>query len=196
MAAPVGCLLSAWLPVRGCGERASRLAWLGALVLVFTPWVSMPLHAFVPPPFWYPGGAFLRPELSRLRTEVFGHPPDPNRVVIEWLKRNAAPTDEILVNYEDFPLMFYLPNPIRGGIAAFRAEDDSKTPPSFLIIRQIVPFVHWPIFEREAVRHQWTQVPLRVPDIIWGNNPDPSAQPANAHFQPMIIARRVQGGSR
>ena len=37
---------------------------------------------------------------------------------------NAAPNDEILINYEDIPLMYYLPNPIRGGISAFRVEDD------------------------------------------------------------------------
>jgi hypothetical protein len=33
--------------------------------------------------------------------------------VIDWLRRNAPPTDEILINYEDVPLVFHLPNPIR-----------------------------------------------------------------------------------
>ncbi len=59
--------------------------------------------------------------------------------------------------------MFYLPNPIRGGIAAFRAEDDGEQPPSFLVIRRSVPFVHWPVFQREVGRYQWIMHPLRLP---------------------------------
>jgi len=99
-----------------------------------------------PPPDWYPNSPVFRAELSTLRREIFAPPADHNRLVIDWLRQNAAPTDEILINYEDLPLMFYLPNPIRGGIAAFRAEDDAKQPPSFLVIRQSVPFVYWPVF--------------------------------------------------
>lgn len=65
---------------------------------------------------------------------------DPNRIVVEWLKQNAAPSDEILVNYEDIPLMFYLPNPIRG-LSAFRVEDDAKTPPAFVVLRRFPELV-------------------------------------------------------
>jgi hypothetical protein len=35
---------------------------------------------------------------------VFGKRPDPNGEVIEWLKQNSAPTDEILIHYEDIPV--------------------------------------------------------------------------------------------
>jgi hypothetical protein len=112
--------------------------------------------------------------------------------VIDWLRQNAAPADEILINYEDLPLMFYLPNPIRGGIAAFRAEDDAKTPPTFLVIRQSVPFVHWPVFQREAGRYQWMEVPVKAPDVLWGNNPDPMAQAQDfATERKIIVARRA-----
>ena len=96
-----------------------------------------------------PDGAFVRPELTALVRDVFRTRRDPNRLVVEWLRQHAQPTDEILINYEDLPLMYYLPNPIRGGVAAFRAEDDAKTPPRFAILRRSVPFVHWPVFQRE-----------------------------------------------
>jgi len=193
IATPVGCILSAWVLVRGCNFRTTY-AWLGAAVLVLTPWLSLPLHLLIPPPSWYPNSPVFRAELSTLRREIFVPPADPNRLVIDWLRQSAAPTDEILINYEDLPLMFYLPNPIRGGIAAFRAEDDAKNPPSFLVIRQSVPFVHWPVFQREAARYQWIVVPLKAPDIVWGNNPDPMAQAQDSTAErKIIVARRAAG---
>ena len=74
-------------------------------------------------------------------------------MVVEWLKQNAKPTDEILINYEDVPLMFYLPNPIRGGVAAFRVEDDSKSPPEFVVLRQ-------------SVRSTLASLPPRAPTLF------------------------------
>ena len=173
MAAPVGGLLGAWTLVRGCGPRAARFAWLGALVLGLTPLASLPARALVPSMDRYEASPLWRSELSILAREVFGHRPDPNRLTVEWLRRNAAPSDEILINYEDLPLMFYLPNPIRGGVAAFRAEDDAVTPPRFVVLRRTVDFVHTPVFDREVARYHWQPAPARIPDIIWGNNPDP-----------------------
>ena len=185
--APLGCLLTAWVLVRGCGPR-SWLVWLGAAVFILTPWLTW----VIPPPRWYRTAAVLRPELSILRKEVFGHRADPNRVVVEWLKQNSAPSDEILINYEDVPLMFYLPNPIRGGMAAFRVEDDAKAPPDFLILRRSVNYVHWPVFTREAARYEWAEVFLPAPDVTWGNNPDPTAEAQDtAKAQTIYVARRI-----
>jgi hypothetical protein len=173
MAAPLGGLLGAWALVRGCGPRAARFAWLGALVLGLTPWLSVPGRALVPVIDRYEGSPLWRSELPILGAEVFGNRPDPNRLTVEWLRRNAAPEDEILINYEDLPLAFYLPNPIRGGIPAFRVEDDAKTPPRFAVMRRSVEFLHKTVFQREIGRYQWTLEPQKIPDIIWGNNPDP-----------------------
>ncbi len=193
VAAPAGALVAAWLVVRAAGSRA----WLipvGALVLAVTPWASLPLHAVVPTPKWYAGSGWTRAELPMLAAEVFGHRADPNRLVAEWLKRNAAPSDEILINYEDVPLMYYLANPIRGGIAAFRAEDDAKTAPRYLVMRKSVGFVHWPVFLREAGKYHWATVGLKAPDMRWGDNPDPIAQGQDAGKVPdLVIARRVDG---
>ena len=134
----------------------------------------------------------LRPEFATLRNEIFRHSADPNRIVIEWLKQNAAPSDEILINDDDAPLMFYLPNRIRGGVAAFRAEDDSVRPPDFLVLRRFVKHVHWEVFNRELQRYHWSEVPLQAPDA-WGNNPDPLAEAHDqSSTQTIFVARRVK----
>ncbi len=188
---PLGCLLAAWALVHACGSYATRFAWLGAVVLAFTPWLCLPLEVFIKPPVRINTGSNYRAELSLLGSELFGYQPDPNRLVVEWLQRNAAPTDEILINYEDMPLMFYLPNPIRGGVPAFRVEDDSNEPPRFAVMRS-VPFVNWDTFLRELNRYQWQFVPLKAPDVIWGDNPDPMGKvqdPATA--RDLFIVRRL-----
>ena len=191
IAAPVGCLLTVWVLVRGFNLRPT-FAWLGATIVLLTPWLSIPLHFLNSPPRWYPDNRLLRSELLTLGKEIFASRVDPNRLVIDWLRKNATPTDEILINYEDVPLMFYLPNPIRGGVPAFRAEDDSKGPPTFVVIRRSVPFVHWEVFQREVNRYQWIVVPLKAPDVLWGNNPDPMAQAQDfATNRTIIVARRA-----
>jgi len=193
VAAPVGAMLTAWALVRLL-ERRRQLVWPAAAVLIFTPWLSVPLRAVARPPEWWEGSVWYRAELKDLRAEIFGHQPDPNRLVIDWLRKNAAPSDEILINYEDYPLMYYLPNPIRGGIATFRVEDDAKTPPRFAILRHSVDFVDWPIFNRELARYQWQPVPLKAPDIMWGNNPDPMGNDDPRAAPNLYIARRVESG--
>jgi hypothetical protein len=191
IAAPVGGLLTGWVVVR-IFESRPAFAWPSAALLIATPWASLPLHALAPPPEWNTLNPWFRAEFSLLRARIFTNEPDPNRLVIEWLQKNAAPTDEILINYEDLPLMFYLPNPIRGGIAAFRVEDDARTRPRFVVLRHSVDFVHWPIFLREVQRYQWKPVPLKAPDLIWGNNPDPMGQEENPAREPdLFIARRI-----
>jgi hypothetical protein len=192
-AATVGALVTAWVAVRALG-RYQRFAWLAAAVLIVTPWASLPMHALAPPPDWWSGSVWYRSELQDLRAEIFGHQPDPNRIVIDWLRKNAKPTDEILINYEDFPLMYYLPNPIRGGIATFRAEDDARTPPAFVVLRRSVPFVHKEVFDREVKRYLWQQVPLKAPDIMWGNNPDPMGDDDPNAAPNLYIGRRVDLG--
>jgi hypothetical protein len=185
---PVSSLLVAWLLLRGAGHR-SAFTWVGAAIYIFTPWLSLPLHVLRPATLRH--ATIVRPELHLLGERVFGHPSDPNKPVVEWLAQNTKPDDEILINYEDIPLMFYLPNPIRGGISAFRAEDDAKRPPDFLVLRHSVDFVHWPVYLREIERYQWETVSLQVPDIACGNCPDPVERYDSAQAKSILIARRV-----
>ena len=179
VAAPIGALLTAWLLVNLV--RSKALMWAGAAIVAVTPWVALSFDAA------------LRPELRAMASEVFTRRKDANGMVIEWLRANARPTDEILINYEDIPLMYYLPNPVRGGIAAFRVEDDAKGPPEFLVLRRSVRFVHWPVFEREVNRYKWERVPLGAPDVPWGNLPDPLGRIDTDRADDLIIARRRGG---
>jgi hypothetical protein len=191
MAAPLGALLAGWFFVRACPARFAWIAWVGALVMIVTPWMCIPGHSMAALPDDYKPRV-VREELAILSSEVFGSRPDPNRMTVEWFRRNATPADEILINYEDLPLVFYLPNPIRGGIPAFRAEDDAKTPPTFVVLRRSVDFVHKPVFEREVARYRWTEVPVKIPDVIWGDNPDPMMwQNYPDEMTYLYLARRV-----
>jgi hypothetical protein len=193
MAAPLGALVAAWV-VMQLAEQRIEFAVAGAAILALTPWVSLPMHAAAAPPEWYAGSSLLRAELPVMGKEIFGHRPDPNRLVVEWLRDHAALTDEILINYEDLPLVYYLPNPVRGGIAAFRVEDDRRTPPKFLVLRKSVGFVHWPVFLREAGKYHWVQVGVKAPDVMWGDNPDPMAQGEDWSKAPdLVLAKRVEG---
>lgn len=191
MVAPLGSLLAGWLLVRVCPARFAWMAWAGAVLVIVTPLVSLPGHliAAVPGDYYLTG---VRDELSTLGTEIFGNRPDPNRMTVEYLRQHAKPTDEILINYEDLPLAFYLPNAIRGGIPAFRAEDDARTPPRYVVMRRSVDFVHKEIFEREMNRYRWNEAPVQIPDVIWGNNPDPMMwQNYPLDMTYLYLARRV-----
>jgi len=194
--APAGCLLVAWVLVQLGGSQPRAFTWAAAAIFLVTPWLSLPLSlpVYLLHRAKYRRPSALRRELNVMSRSVFGHRPDPNRLVADWLKQNAAPDDEILINYEDIPLMFYLPNPIRGGVSAFRVEDDAKRRPDFVVLRHSVPFEHWPVYEREVQRYAWTPVPLEAPDVIWGNFPDPVAKELNPiHPHPLFIARRIVG---
>ena len=93
--------------------------------------------------------------------------------MIEFLRGRVEPGDEILINYEDSPLMFYLDNPIRGGIGCFRAEDPAPPAPRFLVLRQSATFTHAEVYEREWRRHRWIHADVDAPDIPGANSPDP-----------------------
>lgn len=172
-AAPIGAVLVAWILVKIMEAGFKPVAVAVSVAYVVTPWLSLPIHAL---PVQQRDVSVIRPELKRLALNVFGDPADPNRPVIDWLKQNASPADEILINYEDIPLMFYLPNPIRGGISAFRAEDDAMRPPDFVALRRSADLGHWNIYQRELQRYRWQPIAIQAADIVCGNCPDPIAQ--------------------
>jgi hypothetical protein len=134
-----------------------------------------------------PPGWLVRSELRCYAAEFAGNSPDPNRETIEFLRPRLRPEDEILVNYEDAPWMFYVSNRIRGGIPAFRALDDHAPQPRFVVFRPSAKFTHTPIYtlalggvvNREKYddlywdERRWNRLPAHVLSMIWGNNPDP-----------------------
>jgi len=138
-------------------------------------------------------GEVIRPELTALMGDLRGLGGDPNRAAVEYLRDRLAPGDEILCNYEDIPLMFYLPNPVRGGIGCFRVEDRTEAP-RFAVIRKSSRIGHSGIYRRELKRYRWRSHESDGPDIPWGNNPDPSVHYSlfTPHeLRPLVVYERI-----
>ena len=196
---PLGALLAAWVvddvaraaALRWGGRRTRTVVTVGlAALLVATPLLSVSMQAGIGGPV-APLDRVLRAEIGVTLREIFRERPDPNRLVIEWLRPRLAPGDEILANYEDIPLMFYTGARIRGGVAAFRVEDRSSPPARFMVIRRSVPFVHWPVFLREVRRHSSIKVATGAPDVPFGNIPDPAFLAGIGSGPEVIVAERA-----
>lgn len=197
--APLACLLTAWTVAQIAAPLAERVRapWakaavasglavfvavsglLSAPVALALNWLKQPVHLLG------------RPEVGTMLSEIFLERVDPNRAIVETIAPMLRDGDEILVNYEDIPLMFYTRARVRGGIPAFRVEDHSGPPPRFLVLRRSVPFVHWKAFEREWERYAWREIPVDAPDLPWGDNPDPSAMPLPPTAMRVVVAERV-----
>ncbi len=198
---PLAALLLAWVIARAGAAvaAASGHAWArpatvaaGALFLAVSGIASTTVAAVLLSRFELRRHV-IRSELTAMLDEVFVPRPDPNRDVIEALAPALRDGDEILVNYEDIPFMFYTRARIRGGVAAFRVEDRTAPPPRFAVLRRSVPFVHWPVFVREVERYWWRPVAgVSVPDIPFGNNPDPSVVPYPPTSRTIVVAERVE----
>jgi hypothetical protein len=187
---PLSCILAAWLVARlaariehrnGPARRGLRAAATAAMIafLAVSPLPSAPVAWLVPREgiVSHPVGLLVRPEIRYLLSAVFGRREDPNRAAIEWVAARARPGDEVLVNYEDIPFMFYTDLSVRGGIACFRVEDPSPGPPRFTVLRRNFPVTYSPPYEREGRNLTWKAEELPVPALFWGNNPDPECQP-------------------
>jgi 4-amino-4-deoxy-L-arabinose transferase-like glycosyltransferase len=197
--APVAALVAAWTIVQVADAIAVRVArrWArpaalaGAAALVgATGILSIPVVGSLVTKT-HLRDLLVRYEIRTMLGEVFVPRPDPNREVIQALALLLRPGDEILVNYEDVPFMFYTDARVRGGVAAFRVEDRSVPPPRFAVMRRSVPFVHWDVFEREVYRYRWRLLPLRVPDVPFGNNPDPSSLPLRPSGYEIEVGERI-----
>jgi hypothetical protein len=162
---------------RRSARAAAALA--AAALLAASPLASNAFSVWIPRSFrhaWHVGedlGGWLRPELAQAWLEISGRAPDPNRDAIELLRPRLAPGEEILVSYEDVPFMFYLDQPIRGGIGSFRVLADDGRPPRFAVLRR-VPWVDWPVYQRALERQRWRPLPVGTPDVPISNSPDPT----------------------
>ena len=200
---PLACLLCAWVIARATesirsgvlgGRRAAAAAGLAAIVGVM-PLLSNVGAWFIPSGRLRPpaSGVLLRQEWRWFALELAGKMPDPNREVIEYIAPKLGPGDEVLVNYEDIPFMFYTDARVRGGIPAFRVKDPGGRPPRFAVIRRSALLTLGPVFQREVDRYEWEVAPLTVRDVTWGNIPDPAYR-YRAFVDPewpIVVAERV-----
>jgi len=174
----------------------SGLSLLLAFVLVATP-VFSAMSIFIIPrnPLRTPDtGSVLRSDWRWLYMDLTDQVRDPNREVVEFLRTRLAPDDEILITYEDIPLMFYLPQRIRGGISCFRLLD-SGPPPRFFVNRSLLPYLD---FQTQALSEylgsaKWAALEHDIPDLRAGNCPDPAVHFAqdSGDGQLLLIAVRV-----
>jgi hypothetical protein len=181
--APLAALGAAWVLTEAAGWVARRYSrersrtWVAAALAAFLA-VCPLLPNLVTIPLVtafggnYPTGLFVRAEWAVLHEEVFAPRPDPNRLTVESLALVASPGDEVLTNYEDVPLMFYTDYRVRGGIPMFRVEDRSR-PPRFLVLRRSTALGVGPPLGRELARHRWQPLRTTIPDMEWGNMPEP-----------------------
>jgi hypothetical protein len=199
-ATPLAVLVAAWVARSLAASLARRwpAPWVGALATAALA-IALGGTRLAPAAFAWAlparadrEGALLRPELPLAWSEIFSPGPDPNRLVIEAVAARLRPGDEVLVNYEDVPFMFYTDARVRGGVAAFRVEDRSAPPPRFLVLRRSVGFVHWPVFEREARRWGWRPFSTGAPDVPFGNCPDPELLPAPPAADEVLVAERAE----
>ena len=160
------------------GRAANDLRVVAALPLAalfaLPPLVALPVSLLIPvqdraiPEF----GTVMRAEFGALYMDLLDEGPDPNRDVIKRLAPKLKPGDEVLVNYEDVPFMFYTDATVRGGMCAFRTEASDDGHLRFAVIRPNLVIGHAALV-REIERHDWRPWYEDVPAHSWGNIPDP-----------------------
>lgn len=166
-------------------SRARSAPWLTvsvttaiAALLIVTNLLCVPGGWAIPGRYRMPlyTSTVIRPELNAYMDNLRGYGPDPNRATVDYLKERLSPEDEVICNYEDMPLIFYLGNPIRGGIGCFRLTDTGTVPKYAVLRMSALGITHRAIYERALSKYAWMPHPLDVPDVLWGNNPDPISQ--------------------
>jgi hypothetical protein len=164
------------------------------LLVTITNVISWPGAVIFPEKFrlTYYLSSVVRPEIRLLIDDLTDDgEKDPNRSAVEFLRQRLEPGDEILCNYEDIPLMFYLKHKVRGGFACFRVTDAGNV--RFAVYRKSVALCHPAVYLREMQKSRWRPFVLDGIDIRWGNFPDPRAHYAllAGGSSPLVILERV-----
>jgi len=191
-AAPLACLLVAFTLTRLAEivtRRAAQPVWRTVVAaalagfVAFVPLLSNVGLVFYPNDYWVVSrvGTWLRAEWIVFLQDIGGVQRDQNGELIELLQARLGPDDEILTNYEDIPLMFYLDRPIRGGIAGFRVNDTAAPPPRFVVIVESAQHLYSATmsnaFRAAAARHKWRRSSTDIPAFRTSNCPDPFLHP-------------------
>ncbi|MGD9648047.1 MAG: ArnT family glycosyltransferase [Pirellulales bacterium] len=166
-----------------------------AAVLALTPLVALPVALAIPAKCrtLSDPGTLIRPELSAMYLDLVADGPDPNRDLIVRLGPELKPGDEVLVNYEDVPFMFYTDATVRGGMCAFRTEAPDQGHLRFAVIRPNLRIGHNAVL-RELARHRLRASYDQVPALPWGNIPDPKHHRFQLKEQPAeVMVHRILG---
>ena len=194
---PIAAWLTAYVLVaaaRKISKVASQsqlqapLALSAAIIVIVTPWLSQTVAWCVPPKYrTVPHlDLFVRSEFQRLFDSYLGTMPDPNKQLFAALKLMASPNDEILVNCDDIPFMFYTDHRIRGGISAFRIDDPSGERVVLILISAANGAPHW-LMEKAVNQRNWNPYPVDIPSCALANCPDPYVDYRNLSDLPRVI---------
>ncbi|MBL9123391.1 MAG: glycosyltransferase family 39 protein [Planctomycetaceae bacterium] len=168
--ASVAGWIEAWLAL-----RRYRAPWAvaGALVLVATPWLALPVNVCLPRTARTTPLEFLaRTEFQRLYEIYAGTIPDPTRELLAAVERLAPPDEELLTNGDDIPWMFYTDRRIRGGILAFRVNAP-LTGRMVLIARRGAEVAPPWLIQNAVGQLEWTEAAETIVECRRPNCPDP-----------------------
>lgn len=180
---PIAAWLAAYAVVaaavgvcRLCSQPGCKipLSVAAATVLIATPWLALPLSWLVPVDYRTAKRLDLvwRREFRRLTDDYLGLAPDSTRDLLAAIEVVAGPDDELVVNAEDIPLMFYTDRRVRGGFPGFRAKELSDGS-YILVIRRLGGGAAGQALLDAAAERYWQVLPAQVPDIPMVNCPDP-----------------------
>ncbi len=125
------------------------------------------------------GLSYARGEVKQLINAPFGSPiityigsivnppKGPVDWIVEYLNREASPSDRVKIAYGDLPLMFHT------DLAVTSDSEVGPPAPEWLIFRHFNSMTLNEEFVKETRKFRYSTIELPVPDIQWNNRPDP-----------------------
>jgi hypothetical protein len=158
------------------------LAGIAGGLLVATNVASVPMQLVVGlpdqrvPDFCTKTRPYLRSDVAGLLWELSHDFVCPNRIRLAAVNELARPGEVVLTNYGDLPLMFHRPDlVIRGGVGGGNQPVEQQRIPDLVLIQERFPFAFGEYLSNLVKVAEYSQVRLEIPDLIWGNIPEPRA---------------------
>jgi hypothetical protein len=146
------------------------------------------------------GLSFAKGEVKELINVPFGFPlvdclrgivypqRGPIDWIVEYLGKNAAPTDRVKISYGDLPLMFHT------DLTIVSSTEVGTPAPEWMIFRHFNSMNMDEEFVRETSKYQYSKITIPFPDLQWNNQPDPlyhyNDPPSNDLAPPISLLRR------
>ena len=108
--------------------------------------------------------------------------------IVEYLGKNAVPTDRLKISYGDLPLMFHT------DLTIVSSVDVGAPAPEWMIFRHFNSMKMDEEFVRETSKYEYSKITIPFPDLQWNNQPDPLYHydeiPSNDLAPPIAILRK------
>ncbi len=127
------------------------------------------------------------PLVNYLRS-IVRPPRGPIDWIVEYLGKNAAPTDRVKISYGDLPLMFHTALPV------VSSTEVGAPAPEWMVFRRFGSMNVDEGYVRETSKYQYSKITIPFPDIHWNNQPDPLYHyyypPSNDLAPPIVILKK------